>query len=76
MVYYIAQKNMAEFHNKYRSAELLIVDDIQFIAGKTATEEEFFHTFNALTQTHNQMCYRPTARPRDSLRSRSGTHSL
>lgn len=55
LVYYIAQKNMAEFHNKYRSAELLIVDDIQFIAGKTATEEEFFHTFNALTQTHNQI---------------------
>jgi chromosomal replication initiator protein len=55
IVLHLAQKNMAEFHNKYRNLELLIVDDVQFIAGKTSTEEEFFHTFNALTEMKHQI---------------------
>ena len=55
IVYYIGQKNTAALHSKYRTADVLLVDDVHFIAGKESTQEEFFHTFNALTQTGNQI---------------------
>ncbi len=77
-VYSMRNDKMDEFKSKYRSLDVLIIDDIQFIAGKSGTQEELFHTFNALYDTHKQIVFSSDRPPKDispiteRLRSRFG----
>jgi chromosomal replication initiator protein len=51
----IRQNTQIQFRNKYRQSNVLLVDDIQFVAGKESTQEEFFHTFNSLYESKKQI---------------------
>lgn len=60
----LQNNQLAKFRKKYRSTDVLLIDDIQFLSGKERIQEEFFHTFNALHEAHKQIvltCDRPAS---------------
>ncbi|MBO5841397.1 MAG: chromosomal replication initiator protein DnaA [Clostridia bacterium] len=65
MIECIARRAMPEFREKYRSCDILMIDDIQFIAGRVSTQEEFFHTFNALHEDGKQIILTSDKPPKD-----------
>ncbi|MBQ9162293.1 MAG: chromosomal replication initiator protein DnaA [Clostridia bacterium] len=65
MIDSLARQAMADFREKYRSCDVLLVDDIQFIAGKNSTQEEFFHTFNAIRESGGQIILTSDRSPRE-----------
>ncbi len=61
----IRYEKMSSFREKFRNLELLLLDDIQFIAGKERTQEEFFHTFNSLYESHQQIVLTSDTPPKE-----------
>ena len=65
LIEHLARNTMNEFKEKYRRCDVLLIDDVQFIAGKPSTQEELFHTFNALYEEHKQIILTSDRPPRD-----------
>ncbi|HTM57600.1 MAG TPA: chromosomal replication initiator protein DnaA [Candidatus Udaeobacter sp.] len=65
MIYAIQHGQTMGFRNKHRNVDVLLIDDIQFLAGKESTQEEFFHTFNALRDAHKQIVVTADKPPKD-----------
>lgn len=65
MISCLANKSMDEFRDRFRKCDALLIDDIQFIAGKMSIQEEFFHTFNALFEEKKQIILTSDRPPRD-----------
>ena len=65
MIASIQENRQAEFRVRYRSVDVLLIDDIQFLAGKDRTQEEFFHTFNALQEIQKQIVVSSDRPPKD-----------
>jgi chromosomal replication initiator protein len=74
----LRQKNVMTFKEQFRSVDVLMIDDVQFITGKESTQEEFFHTFNALVDQNRQVVISADKSPHDlegieeRMRSRLG----
>lgn len=65
IINHIGEKNMSEFHNKYRNADILLMDDIQFIGKTSVAQEEFFYTFEALINQGKQIVLTSDRPPKD-----------
>jgi len=65
MIYSIQHAQTLQFRNKYRNVDVLLIDDIQFLAGKESTQEEFFYTFNSLRDAHKQIVVTADKPPKD-----------
>ena len=63
MIYAIQHATTLEFKSRYRTADVLLLDDVQFLAGKVSTQEEFFHTFNTLHDARKQIVLTSDAPP-------------